>query len=157
MPQTAIARNFRKGVAQEVEAMADTVRRVDYYYFEVQDTPGEGARLLGTLAYGGVLLLSFIAFPVEGGKAQFTVVPEKPDLFLTAAKNAGLTHSERKQCFLVQGDDRVGAARDTFKRLAAAKVNCVASSGISAPGGTYGLVLFVKQADLAPAAKALGA
>ena len=66
------------------------------------------------------------------------------------------THSERKQCFLVQGDDRVGAARDTIKRLADANVNCVASSAVSAPGGTFGLVLFVKQADVAAAAKALG-
>jgi len=136
--------------------MADKIRRVDYFYFDVQDKPGEGARLFGKLADAGILLLSFIAFPVAGGKAQVTVVPEKVELFLTVAKNAGLTHSGRKQCFLVQGDDRVGAARDTFKRLAEANVNCVASSGISAPGGTYGLVLFVKQGDLATAAKALG-
>ena len=66
------------------------------------------------------------------------------------------THSERKQCFLVQGDDRVGAARDTIKRLADANVNCVASSAVSAPGGTFGLVLFVKQADVAAASRALG-
>jgi len=136
--------------------MADKVRRVDYFYFEVQDKPGEGARLLSKLADGGVLLLFFVAFPAAGGKAQFTVVPEKPELLLTAAKNAGLTHSERKQCFLVQGDDRVGAARDTFKRLADANVNCVASSGVSALGGSYGLVVFVKQADVAAAAKVLG-
>ena len=136
--------------------MTDKVRRVDYFYFEVQDKPGEGARLLGKLADAGVLLLSFTAFPIGGGKAQVSVVPEKPDLFLTAAKNAGLTHSGRKQCFLVQGDDRVGAARDTFRRLAEASVNGVASSGVSASGGTYGLVLFVKQTDLAAAVKALG-
>ena len=60
--------------------MADKVRRIDYFYFEVQDKPGEGARLLGKLADGGVLLLFFVAFPAAGGKAQFTVVPEKPDL-----------------------------------------------------------------------------
>lgn len=136
--------------------MADKIRRVDYFYFEIQDKPGEGARLLGKLADGGVLLLFFVAFPSSGGKAQFTVVPEKPDAFLTAAKSAGLSHSERKQCFLVQGDDRVGAARDTFKRLADANVNCVASSGVSAPGGAYGLVVFVKQGGVAAAAKALG-
>jgi hypothetical protein len=143
-------------IAQEVRTMADRVRRVDYFYFEVQDKPGEGARLVDKLSNGGVLLLFFVAFPVAGGKAQFTVVPEKPDLFLTAAKNVGLTPSDRKQCFLVQGPDRVGAARETFTRLADAKVNCVASSGVSAPDGTYGLVVFVKQADVPAAAKALG-
>jgi hypothetical protein len=136
--------------------MADKIRRCDYFYFEVQDKPGEGARLLGKLADGGVLLRFIVAFPTSADKAQFTVVPEKPDQLLTAAKNAGLTPSDRKQCFLVQGDDRVGAARDTFKRLADANINCVASSAVSAPGGTYGLVFFVKQADVAAAAKALG-
>ncbi|HEY6004822.1 MAG TPA: hypothetical protein VIV57_18240 [Anaeromyxobacter sp.] len=85
---------------------------------------------------------------MAGGKAQIT--------FLTAARDAGLTHSGKKQCFLVQGDDRVGAARDILKRLAEVNVNGVASSGVSASGGTYGLVLFVKHADLAAAAKAVG-
>jgi hypothetical protein len=137
--------------------MADRVRRVDYFYFEVQDKPGEGARLASKLASGGVQLLFFVAFPVAGGKTQFTVVPESPDQLLTVAKAAGFTHSEKKQCFLVQGPDRVGAARDTFTRLADAHVNCVASSGVSAPDGSYGLVVFVKQGDVAAAAKALGA
>ena len=50
----------------------------------------------------------------------------------------------------------MGAARDTIKRLADANVNCVASSAVSAPGGTFGLVLFVKQADVAAASRALG-
>ena len=136
--------------------MADKIRRADYFYFEVEDRPGEGARLLGKLADGGVSLLSFVAFPVAGSKAQVTVVPEKADLFLTAAKSAGLTHSGRKECFLVQGVDRVGAGRDLFKRLAEAKINCVASHGCVASGGGYGLVVFVKQSDVASAAKALG-
>jgi hypothetical protein len=135
--------------------MADKIRRVDYFYFEVEDRPGEGARLLGKLADGGVSLLSFVAFPAAGGKAQFTVVPEKADLFLTATRNAGLTHSGRKECFLVQGDDRVGAARDVFKRLADANINCVASHG-SVAGGGYALAVFVKQADVPSAAKVLG-
>jgi hypothetical protein len=137
--------------------MADNIRRVDYFYFELADKPGEGSRLLGKLAEGGVQLQFFVAFPVGGGKSQLTVVPEKPELFLAAAKKAGLTHSGRKECFLVQGVDRVGAARDAFMRLADANVNCVASSGVVAPGGTFGLGLFVKQGDVAAAAKALGA
>lgn len=136
--------------------MADKVRRVDYFYFEVQDRPGEGARLFGKLAHAGVSLLSFVAFPVAGGKAQVTVIPVKRDDFLTAARTAGITHSDRKECFLVQGDDRVGAARDVFEKLADASINCVASNGCVASGG-YGLVVFVKQADVAAAAKALGA
>jgi len=136
--------------------MADRIRRVDYFHVALEDKPGEAARLLTKLADGGVLLSFFVAFPTAGGKSQVTLVPERPDLFLTVAKSAGLDPSVRKQCFLVQGDDRLGAARDSFRRLADADINCVASSGVTAPGGTFGLVLFVKQADVAAAAKALG-
>jgi hypothetical protein len=137
--------------------MADKIRRVEYFYLQVDDRPGEGAEVLGKLKDTGVNLLSFTAFPTAGGKAQLTIVPERPDAFLAAARNAGLTHSAKKECFLVQGEDHVGAVYDVLKRLAESKINCVASNGGSAPGGGYSLVVFVKPGDLAGAAKALGA
>ncbi len=43
--------------------MADTIRRVSYYYTTISDKPGEGARLLETLRSAGVNLLAFHAFP----------------------------------------------------------------------------------------------
>ncbi len=136
--------------------MAEKIRKVDYFYFDVEDKPGEGARLLGKLKDAWVNLLSFNAFPTAGGKAQLTVVPEKADAFVAAAKSAGLAPSGRKECFLIQGDDRVGAVFDVLKRLAEVKVNCTASNACSAGGGSYGMVLFVKAADLAAASTALG-
>ncbi len=136
--------------------MADKIRRVDYFYFEVDDKPGEGARVLGKLKDAQVNMLSFTAFPTPGGKAQLTLVPEKADAFVTAAKSAGLTPSGRKECFLVQGGDRVGAIFDVLKRLAEAKINCTAGNACSAGGGSYGMVVFVKPADLAAGARALG-
>jgi hypothetical protein len=135
--------------------MAEKIRRVGYFYFEVEDKPGEGAGVLGKLKDQKVNLLSFIAFPA-GGRAQLTVVPEDAEVFVTAAKSAGLTPSAKKECFLIQGDDRVGAAFDILKRLAGAKINCTASSACSAGGGRFGMVLFVKPADLGAAARALG-
>jgi len=33
--------------------MADTIRRVSYYYTTISDKPGEGARLLETLRSAG--------------------------------------------------------------------------------------------------------
>ena len=136
--------------------MPEKIRRVDYYYFLVEDKPGEGARLLGQLKDARVNLLSFTAFPGGGGKAQLTVVPEKPDGFTATAKSAGLSPSGRKECFLVQGDDRVGAAQEVLKRLADANINCVASNGCATSGGTFGMVIFVKPGDLPAASKALG-
>jgi prephenate dehydratase len=137
--------------------MADTIRKLGYFYFAVDDKAGEGARVLGKLRETQVNLLSLTAFPIAGGRTQVTVVPEKPDAFLAAAKAAGLDPSARKECFLVQGGDRVGAVHDVLKRLAEAKINCTAANGCCAGGGSYGMVLFVKPADVAAAAKALGA
>ncbi len=136
--------------------MPEKIRRVDYFYFWVEDKPGEAARLLGKLKDAQVNLLSFNAFPGGGGQSQLTVVPEKPETFDGAAKNAGVNPSGRRECFLVQGDDHAGAAHDVLRRLAEAKVNCVASNGCSAAGGSFGMVIFVKPGDLPAASKALG-
>jgi prephenate dehydratase len=137
--------------------MATKVRKVGYFYFEVKDEAGAGARVLGKLKDAGVNLLSFVAFPTGADRAQITVVPENADTFASAAKGAGLTPSARKECFLVQGDDRVGAAHEVLNRLAEAKISFTAGSGSSGGAGSFGMTLFVKPSDVAAAAKALSA
>jgi hypothetical protein len=136
--------------------MAEQIRRCDYYYVTVDDRAGEGARVLGKLKEAGVNLLSFTAFPAGGGKAQLTLIPEKPEALVSAARSAGFALSPKKECVFVQGGDRVGAVHDILKNLAEAKVTCIASNAAAAPGGSFGMVLFVKPADLAAACKALG-
>ncbi|HEY6003523.1 MAG TPA: hypothetical protein VIV57_11665 [Anaeromyxobacter sp.] len=137
--------------------MATKVRKVGYFYFEVDDKAGAGARVLGKLKDAGVNLLSFVAFPTGTDRAQVTVVPENADTFAAAAKSAGLTPSSRKECFLVQGDDRVGAAYEVLKRLAEAKISFTAGGASSSGSGSFGMTLFVKPSDVAAAAKALNA
>ncbi|MBI2089247.1 MAG: hypothetical protein HYT78_10960 [Deltaproteobacteria bacterium] len=46
--------------------MAETIQRVQYYYTEVSDKPGEGARLLNLLKEEGVNLLAFTGFLIQG-------------------------------------------------------------------------------------------
>jgi hypothetical protein len=137
--------------------MAEKVRRCDYFYFEIEDKPGETARVLGRLREANLSLLAYTSFPTTAGRGQVTVVPEKPDELQAAARAAGLRPSERKECFLVQGEDRVGAAHSVVRRLADAKINITASCGIAAGAGVFGMTIFVKPTDLAAAAKALGA
>jgi hypothetical protein len=139
----------------EAFAMADQIRRVDYFYVEVPDKPGEGARVLGALKEAGVNLLNFTAFPVGGGKAQIDVVAQDADALAKAAKNAGLTLSGKKQAFFVQGQNRAGAAAEVFRKLADAKVNVRAANGCAGQGG-FGLIVWVAPNDVAAAAKALG-
>ena len=135
--------------------MAETIRRVDYFYIVTPDKPGEGARALATLRDVGINLLAFTGFP-RGRRAQLDFVPADPAAFVQAAKRARWKLSPRKTAFLIEGEDRVGALADVAARLAAAKINVTASNAICAGVGRYGAILWVKPRDVTRAAKALG-
>src|SRR5256885_16949237 len=96
--------------------MADQIRRVDYFYVEVLDKPGEGVRVLAALKEAGINLLNFTAFPTAGGKAQLDLVVDDAGALTKAAKGAGLTLSGRKQAFFIQGQNRAGAAAEVFRK-----------------------------------------
>jgi hypothetical protein len=136
--------------------MADTVRRVEYFYLTVPDTPGEGDRILSALKDSGVNLLAYLGFPAEGGQSQIDLVPEDPESLRAAAEQAGMTLSEAKQAFLIEGDDRVGAVADATAKLAAAKINVRAAGAIGAGSGRYGMIVWVAPSDYERAASALG-
>ena len=137
--------------------MADTARSVDYYYVTVPDAPGEGKRILSALKDSGVNLHAFLGFPLGGGQSQLDLVPEDAEALREAAERAGVTLSEAKRAFLIQGDDRVGAVADTMEKLAEANVNLTAAAATGAGSGRYGMILWVAAADYERAAEALGA
>jgi hypothetical protein len=148
---------YRAANRRIVSAMADTVRGVEYYYVTVADTPGEGERILSTLKESGVNLVAFLGFPVGGDQSQLDLVPEDPGALRQAAEQAGITLSEAKRAFLIQGDDRVGAVADAMAKLADASVNVTAAAAAGAGAGRYGMILWVPPADYERAAAALGA
>jgi hypothetical protein len=150
---------YRSRVAafEEEVLMADTVRRVEYHYVTVPDVPGEGQRILSALRAADVNLLACLGFPLGGGQSQLDLVPEDPESLRDAAGRAGITLSEARRAFLLQGDDRVGAVADTTAKLAEASVNVTALAAAGAGGGRYGMILWVAPADYERAAEALGA
>jgi hypothetical protein len=136
--------------------MADMVRKVDYFYIEIPNRPGEGAKVLESLRDAGVNLYAFSGFP-HGRRAQVDFIPEDPVLFKAAAKKAGLRLSGKKTGFWIQGEDRPGAIAGIMGALAAVNVNVTAIDAACAGEGRYGAILWVKAADVRKAAKALGA
>jgi hypothetical protein len=137
--------------------LAEKIRLADYFYIQCADTPGEAFRVLSALQEAGVNLLAFSAFPAGSNQSQVDLVPESSDALLKAAKAAGMTLSGRKRCFLIDGVDRPGAVADLLKKLADAKINGTACDAVCAGAGRFGAILWVKPADLAGAAKVLGA
>ena len=135
--------------------MADTVRSVEYQYATVPDAPGEVQRILSALQERGVNLVAFLGFP-EGGQSQIDLVAEDPQALRDAAQAAGVTLSDPKRAFLVQGDDRVGVVADATGKLAEANVNVTAAAAVAAASGSYGMIVWVAQGDYDRAASALG-
>jgi hypothetical protein len=136
--------------------MLDTVRKLDYFAIQAPDRPGEGARLLAALKSHGVNLLAISGFP-SGRKSQIDLVPEDTAALRAAAKKMKLPLGARKHCFVIHGDDRVGALAETMRTLADAKVNVTAIQAVTAGMGRYGAIFWVKPRDVAKTAKALGA
>ena len=136
--------------------MDSSVRTADYFYIEVPERAGEGARVLGQLRDAGVNLLALSGFPV-GRRAQIDFVPENPAAFRAAAKKAGWRVTGPKKVFLIQGEDRMGVMAEVMERLGAAKINLIASQAVCAGAGRFGAILWVAPRDVKRAAKALGA
>jgi hypothetical protein len=136
--------------------MADTIRRVDYFYVMAPQKPGVGAALLAELRQAGVNLLAFSGFP-SGRGAQVDFVPEDPAAFRAVARKAKWKVTGPKRAFLAMGDDRPGVIADLMQRLAAAKINVTALDAVCAGSGRYGAILWVAPRDVTRAARALGA
>ena len=136
--------------------MDDTIHKVDYYYIEVPDKPGEALRVLLGLKEAGVNLLACCGFPIGGGKAQIDLVPQHDESFRRASARLGLVLSDRKRAFLVQGGDRVGAAADIFGDLATKSINIIASQAVSTEAGCWAMIFWVKPDDYDRASEALG-
>ncbi len=136
--------------------MADRIQKVRYFYTEVPDKPGEGARLLQALRDEGVNLLAFSAFP-KGRRAQVDFIPADATAFRAAMKKAKVKLVGPKTGFLIQGEDRVGAVCDIVAKLAEAKINITALDAVAAGAGQYGALLWVKPADVNKAARIISA
>jgi len=136
--------------------MADIVRRIEYYYTEVPDRPGAGARVLNALKAAHVNLIAYTGFPTNAGRAQLDFVPTNRRAFLVAARKANIKLAGPKSAFLIRGQDRVGAVADMVTKLAEAHINITAMDAISAGSGGYATILWVKPRNVGRAARILG-
>ena len=136
--------------------MANIMRRVNYYYTEVPNRAGAGAKVLNALKAGGVNLIAYNGFPTSRRRAQLDFVPSDRDAFLAAARQAGIKLVGPKIAFLIQGEDRVGAVADIVSKLGQARINTTAMQATAAGEGRYGAILWVKPHNVGKATQTLG-
>lgn len=130
------------------------VKKIVYFVTKLPNRVGAAAHVLNALR--GVNLLAFTGFPATGG-AQVDFIPQNAASFKAAAKRAKIKLRPKTGGFLIQGKDRPGAIARVMSRLAAAKINVTAIDALSAGGGRFGAILWVKPKDARHAARVLGA
>jgi hypothetical protein len=135
--------------------MAHKIRRIDYYYTQVRDKPGEAYRLLSILAQLGINLIAFTVIPIGKGSAQLTLFPEDRQSMEAKAGQTGLKLDGPYPAILVRGDDELGALTEIHERLYHAGVNIFASNGITDGSGSYCYLVYVRPEDYKKAAEAL--
>ncbi|MHC4514771.1 MAG: ACT domain-containing protein [Planctomycetota bacterium] len=137
--------------------MADTAREAEYFYVEVEDRPGEGARVLSKLREAGINLLAFSGFPTAGGKAQLDFVPEDPAAFQEAVGQMNVSCIGPRHVLLLSGEDRPGVVADVLGKLNGEGISVTSLQAIQAGAGRWGMIVWVDPADHDLAVKAVGA
>ena len=136
--------------------MADTIAKVDRFSIEVPAKPGEGARVLGSLAAGKADLLAVWGYPLgSSGKVKIEVVPADTAVFKAAAKAAKIKVKKESAAFCVVGRNKVGALAEAIGKLGEKGITIHAAQAI-AVGGKYGALVEVEAKDVRKAARALG-
>src|SRR5262245_11478 len=136
--------------------MSETIKVAQYFYLDAPDRPGEAARLLGVLREEGINLLALSGFPA-GRRSQVDLVPEDPARLRTVARRHKWRLTGPKEVLPISGEDRVGAMVGVAEKLAAAKINIVATQAVATGPGVFGAILWVSPRDVARATKVLGA
>lgn len=134
--------------------MAETIEKVQYFYTEVADKPGEGAKVFNVFKDANLAFSAVVAFP-KGRRAQLDFVAHDPAAFKASAKKAKIKLVGPKSAFLIQGDDCAGVIADITNSLAEAGINITAIHAVAAGNGRYGALLWVKPSDLRRAARLL--
>jgi len=135
--------------------MAVRIRRVDYFYLNVKDQPGEAYKLLALFADRGINLLAFTAVPMGEQRTQLTIFPEDPGRLAVEARNTGLVLDGPHPALLVRGDDELGALADVHRRLYEANINVYAANGVADGKRGFGYLIYVRPDDFERAAQTL--
>lgn len=136
--------------------MTFTVRRIDYFYIMIEDTPEVGYQVLSQLSEQNVNLVAITAVPFGPARTQLTVFPDETSEMQRIAKQANISLDGPHPALVVQGDDEVGALVQIHEKLRDANVHVFASTGVADGRGGYGYVIYVRPDEHQRAAEALG-
>lgn len=132
-----------------------SVKLVTYFKIALEDKPGTVLAVAKDLKAKNLGLLALYGYGTQPGQSELYFIPKNPDKFRAAFKSANPTFEEGTG-LLLKGEDKTGALVKALESIASAGVNMGAMYAIAA-GGKYGSFIRIAPADVAKAAKALGA
>jgi hypothetical protein len=129
-------------------------KKISVHCVEVEDRPGGLQGLLAQAASANVDFQCFAAFSAGGGKGQVYLSAKNEDALKACAEKIGIKTTTAAG-FIINADDKVGAAAEALKGLADAGINGVAGAAMVCDG-SYHMLIVVDASDGEAAAKALG-
>lgn len=102
--------------------MATTVKKIKLWRGELDNRPGELARMLEPLAGGDLQILMGYRYPGNPGKAAVELYPVSTKKSVVAAQARGLSASAIP-ALLVEGDNKAGAAHALARAVSEAGIN----------------------------------
>jgi hypothetical protein len=131
------------------------VRRIVIHGVDIEDKPGSLQKFLAQSSLSGVDFLYFVMFSCGHNRGRVYVSAKDPKCFETFAKEADIDVTAA--CgFLIDGDDKVGAAAEALKDLAENDIDEVAGYAMVCDG-RYQMLIVVDDASAKRAARVLNA
>jgi hypothetical protein len=130
------------------------VKRIVVHCVEIEDKPGSLQKFLSQSNLSGVDFLCLSAFSCGNNRGQAFVSAKDPKKFESFAREAGLKMTVATG-FIVDGDDRAGAAADALLGLAENDISGLVGSAMVCDG-RYQMFVAVPAEDGDRAQKALG-
>ena len=130
------------------------VRRITVHCVDIEDKPGSLQKFLAQSSLSGVDFLCFLAFSCGRNRGRVYVSAKDLKNFEAFTEEAGMNTTAA--CgFLIDGDDKIGAAAAAMKELAENGINGVAGCAI-VYDGRYQMLIIVDAANADRAGKVLG-
>ena len=140
---------------RKIQVMSSSIRRIEYFYTNIKDQPGEAYHLLTRLESMGTHLLAFSAMPTGVNTTQFALFVDDARQFERLAKQASITLDGPYLALLVQGDAKLAELADIHRRLFEGAVNVYASTGMADEQGKYDYVIYIRPDEFERAARLL--
>lgn len=127
----------------------------EYYHVLIDEDSQAATKMLSCISGTGISLLAYQSKYIGKKRTQFTLLSLKTNEMIDAVRSKGYEIDGPYPSLFLTGDDIPGALADIFDRLAEEGVLVEESSGIANINQGYGVVLYLKEADIARASRAL--